>query len=90
MIISKFNLKMQVGRIYPKVEDGKTSLSLDIDEIVWPGQLPTPPKGRPEKRFFHIATKQEEPFMIFVQPDPDGECGHHQIPCLVNAKTGKR
>lgn len=88
----RFRLKQwdKVGHIHPKVEGTEINLSLDIDEIVWPGRLPTPPKGRPEKRFFHIATKQEEPFMIFLPPEQDGACGHHQIPCLVNAKTAER
>ncbi|XP_045171588.2 glutamate receptor ionotropic, NMDA 2B-like [Mercenaria mercenaria] len=79
----------KVGRLYPKVEGTQVSLTLDIDEIIWPGKLPTPPRGKPEKRAFKIATKEEEPFMIFIPPALDGKCGHHQVPCLVNAGTAK-
>ncbi|XP_060599941.1 glutamate receptor ionotropic, NMDA 2B-like isoform X2 [Ruditapes philippinarum] len=77
----------KVGRIYPRAEGNDISLNLVIDEIVWPGRLATPPKGRPEKRSFRIVTKEEQPFMIFLPPEPNGKCGHHQVPCLVN--TGR-
>ncbi|KAH3884309.1 hypothetical protein DPMN_008288 [Dreissena polymorpha] len=78
----------KVGRIYPKVENRETVLAIETNEIIWPGLQATPPIGRPEKRFFRLVTKEEKPFVMFVAPDAvTGKCGHHAVPCLVNAKS---
>ncbi|KAL4223136.1 Glutamate receptor ionotropic [Mactra antiquata] len=78
----------KVGRIFPKVEGSDIKLNIDIDGIVWPGSLPNPPRGKPEKRFFRIATRKEEPFVIFVPPEENGECGQHSVRCLINETHG--
>lgn len=74
----------KVGRIYPKKEGSDTQLTLEIDEIMWPGGLPVPPRGKPEKRYFRIVTKEEEPFVIFRPPEEDGSCGPHSVIAWVN------
>ncbi|XP_052800896.1 glutamate receptor ionotropic, NMDA 2B-like [Mya arenaria] len=80
-----------VGRIYPKVENRETVLTIETNEIIWPGLSASPPIGRPEKRFFRIVTKEEEPFVNFVAPDEiTGQCGHHAVPCFVNSHHLKK
>ena len=60
-------------------------MTVETDEIVWPGGMPVPPKGKPEKRSFRVVTKMEEPYIIYLPPDKQtGKCGHHEVPCMVN------
>ncbi|WAR02226.1 hypothetical protein MAR_008784 [Mya arenaria] len=67
----------------PKEQGTETVLTIETNEIIWPGLSASPPIGRPEKRFFRIVTKEEEPFVNFVAPDEiTGQCGHHAVPCF--------
>ena len=61
-------------------------MSIEMDEIVWPGGAVVPPKGKPDKRFFRMVTLEEPPYIIYVPPDPETrKCGLHSVPCkLVN------
>ena len=63
-------------------------MTFETDEIVWPGKMAKPPRGKPEKRYFKVVTKQEEPYMIYLPPDPEtGKCGHHQVQCFVQGEN---
>ena len=72
------------------MENKGTVLKIETNDIIWPGQLATPPIGRPEKRFFRVVTLQEPPFMMFVEPDENGFCGHYAVPCQINANNFER
>ena len=58
-------------------------MAIEKDEIVWPGKMAKPPRGKPAKRYFRVVTKQQEPYTLYLPPDPEtGKCGHHQVPCF--------
>ena len=44
---------------------------LEISDIVWPGNSPAPPQGRPDKFHLNIATLDDEPFVIIKMPGTD-------------------
>ena len=78
----------QVGRITPKVQGTRIEMAVETDEIVWPGMMAVPPKGKPEKRAFKVVTKQEHPYVIYIPADQEtGKCGHHEVPCFVNGEN---
>lgn len=72
------------------MENKETVLKIETNDIIWPGQLPAPPIGRPEKRFFRIVTLEEPPFMMFVEPDENGRCGHYAVPCQISDRHFER
>ncbi|XP_021352359.1 glutamate receptor ionotropic, NMDA 2B-like [Mizuhopecten yessoensis] len=76
----------EVGRWSPVVTKvrytKKIEMKLEMQGITWPGKMPFPPKGRPERRFFRIATLEEQPYVMYKDPDNStGDCGPPSIPC---------
>ncbi|XP_033739104.1 glutamate receptor ionotropic, NMDA 2A-like [Pecten maximus] len=60
----------------------KIEMKLEMQGITWPGKMPSPPKGRPDRRFFRIATLEELPYVMYKDLDNStGECGPPSIPC---------
>ena len=51
-----------------KVGSWNTEDGLQLRDIVWPGGLPVPPLGRPEKYHLNIVTLEEEPYVIMKKP----------------------
>ncbi|XP_023245699.1 glutamate receptor ionotropic, NMDA 2B-like [Copidosoma floridanum] len=48
---------------------------LDIKDIVWPGNMHTPPQGVPEKFHVKITFLEEPPYINLAPPDPvTGKC----------------
>ena len=76
--------------MFPKKTKDGAEMSIELDEIVWPGGAVVPPKGKPDKRFFRIVTLKEDPYIMYVPPDPLTEtCGIHSVPCkLVTRPIG--
>ncbi|KAL3877864.1 hypothetical protein ACJMK2_035508 [Sinanodonta woodiana] len=76
-----------VGKLLPvKNSTGHFEMAIQMNEITWPGRSTFPPKGKPDRRLFRIATLSEPPYVIYINPDETtGKCGHHAIPCQVNA-----
>ncbi|XP_013781650.2 glutamate receptor ionotropic, NMDA 2B-like isoform X1 [Limulus polyphemus] len=62
-----------------------TAGSLEIKDIVWPGDSPVPPKGVPEKFNLKITFMEEPPYVNLVTPDNEtGECKTDRaVPCRV-------
>ncbi|XP_052268514.1 glutamate receptor ionotropic, NMDA 2B-like [Dreissena polymorpha] len=81
------NKWIEVGDIVPKKNGDKSEMTLEMNEVVWPGGAVSPPKGRPEKRFFRIVTLKEEPYIMYVPPDAEtGKCTGYSVPCKLNQK----
>lgn len=77
---------VQVGRWSPVVTrvrySKKIEMKLEMQGITWPGKMPSPPKGRPDRRFFRIATLEEQPYVMYKDPENStGDCGPPSIPC---------
>ena len=51
-----------------KVGSWDSKDGLEISDIIWPGNSPAPPKGRPDKFHLNIATLDEDPFVIMKIP----------------------
>ncbi|XP_011502038.1 PREDICTED: glutamate receptor ionotropic, NMDA 2B [Ceratosolen solmsi marchali] len=48
---------------------------LDIKDIIWPGNMHTPPQGVPEKFYVKITFLEEPPYINMAPPDPvTGKC----------------
>ena len=46
-----------------------------MEDIAWPGDVHTPPKGRPEKYQVKVVTLKEPPYVVYDNPDPrTGTC----------------
>lgn len=57
---------------------------LQIDDITWPGDTPTPPKGRPSKYHLKVVTIKESPYIIYSDPDPKtGQCPSQAAHCRI-------
>ena len=52
---------------------------LVMDDIVWPGGAPIPPSGQPDRAFLKIGTLEEKPYVIYQEPNPDGQCDEHAV-----------
>ncbi|XP_052790381.1 glutamate receptor ionotropic, NMDA 2B-like [Mya arenaria] len=76
------NMWTSVGNIVPLKVGHITQMTIQMDEVVWPGGAVSPPLGKPEKRFFRIVTFKEEPYINYLSPDlGTGQCTHHAVPC---------
>ena len=42
---------------------------LEIEDITWPANSPTAPKGRPSMFKLKVVTIEEKPFVIYRNPD---------------------
>ena len=47
---------------------------LTINDITWPDDNPTPPEGRPAKYQLKVVTLQEQPYVVYSNPDQAGQC----------------
>ena len=55
-----------------------------MDDITWPGEVPTPPKGLPSKYHMRVVTLQEKPYVVYSDPDPrTGACPPQSNHCRV-------
>jgi ionotropic glutamate receptor NMDA 2B len=63
-------LRYQIGAWKSWEKDG-----LDIKDIIWPGNMHTPPQGVPEKFYVKITFLEEPPYINMAPPDPvTGKC----------------
>lgn len=52
---------------------------LTLNDITWPGEQATPPRGRPAKETVRVVTLKEDPFVIYEPIDNQtGACPAHQ------------
>lgn len=57
---------------------------IHIDDITWPGDAATPPKGRPAKYHMKVVTLQERPYIMYSDPDPKtGTCPPQAASCRI-------
>lgn len=56
---------------------------MKIDDITWPGDDPTPPKGRPDKYHIKVVTIQEKPYVVHSDPDKTGQCPAQAALCRI-------
>ena len=57
---------------------------LTVKDITWPGDVPTPPKGRPSKYHLKVVTIKENPYVIYSDPDPKtGQCPVQAALCRI-------
>ena len=69
---------------------GKWSLKdgTQIDDIYWPEDSPTPPKGRPPKYKLKVVTLDEDPYVKFSPLDPTtGGCPPMSYKCRMPSKN---
>lgn len=84
LILSFYNklfLYIQVGKWVPRTTGRKTEMDIEMDDITWPGNARSPPKGKPDRRHFRIVTFKEDPYVKYRELNEDGRCGHHEVPC---------
>lgn len=56
---------------------------IKIDDITWPGDDPTPPKGRPDKYHIKVVTIPEKPYIVHSDPDKSGHCPAQAALCRI-------
>jgi len=74
-------LYIQVGKWVPRTSGRKTEMVIEMDDITWPGNSKSPPKGKPDRRHFRIVTFKEDPYVKYRELNEDGRCGHHEVHC---------
>lgn len=73
---------LKIGRWY--AEEGTLNPKLELNGITWPGDKKIPPRGRPERRFFTIATLEEEPYVMYTKKNEKGTCNPPAVSCRIN------
>ncbi|GAU93984.1 hypothetical protein RvY_05833-2 [Ramazzottius varieornatus] len=69
-------------RFWTTVGSWNTEDGLQLRDIVWPGNSPVPPLGRPEKYHLNIVTLEEEPYVIMKNPEEQkGVCESRSAKC---------
>ena len=64
---------------------------IQIDDIFWPGDSPTPPRGRPDKYKLKVVTLDEDPYVKYSPPDPKtGTCPPNSYPCRMKSENISR
>ncbi|CAC5378723.1 GRIN2B [Mytilus coruscus] len=71
----------QVGNWVPRQSGGRTEMDIEMNDITWPGDSKSPPKGKPDRRHFRIVTLKEEPYVKYRKLNSERKCGHHEVPC---------
>lgn len=67
-----------------KVGEWNSKIGLQMGDITWPGGVPTPPKGRPAKYHMRIVTLEEQPYVVYSDPDPQvGTCPPQSELCRI-------
>ena len=74
-------LYIQVGKWVPRTFGHKTEMNIEMNDITWPGNSKSPPKGKPDRRYFRIVTFKEDHYVKYRELNEDGRCGHHEVPC---------
>ncbi|XP_056020166.1 glutamate receptor ionotropic, NMDA 2B-like isoform X2 [Ostrea edulis] len=71
----------EIGRWYA---DNRTlKPKLELHGITWPGDRKLPPRGRPERRYFSIATLEEEPYVMYTKRNERGACNPPAVSCKI-------
>ena len=67
-----------------KVATWATDSGLTIDDVTWPGGLPSPPKGVPSKYHLKVVTLEEPPYVYYSNPDAEtGTCPPQSELCRI-------
>lgn len=75
------NAWSEIGRWY--AEERTLNPKLELKGITWPGDKKIPPRGRPERRFFSIATLEEEPYVMYTKRNEKGACNPPAVSCRI-------
>ncbi|XP_062581711.1 glutamate receptor ionotropic, NMDA 2B-like isoform X2 [Saccostrea cucullata] len=76
------NVWREIGRWYADKPTLKPKL--ELNGITWPGDRKIPPRGRPERRYFSIATLEEEPYVMYTKKNEKGTCNPPAVPCRIH------
>ncbi|ELU11683.1 hypothetical protein CAPTEDRAFT_179505 [Capitella teleta] len=69
---------------FKKIGTWNTEEGLEMNDITWPGESPTPPKGLPSKYHMRVVTLEEKPYVVYSDPDPrTGSCPPQSTICRV-------
>ncbi|KAK7112852.1 hypothetical protein V1264_012236 [Littorina saxatilis] len=63
---------------------------LVMRDIVWPGGAAIPPSGMPARAFLRIATLEEKPYVMYINPNPYGKCSDHAVHCRIYERDNKK
>ncbi|XP_061181697.1 glutamate receptor ionotropic, NMDA 2B-like isoform X2 [Saccostrea echinata] len=75
------NVWREIGSWYA---DNRTlTPKLELKGITWPGDKKIPPRGRPERRYFSIATLEEEPYVMYTKRNEKGTCNPPAVSCRI-------
>ena len=56
-------------------------MNIEMNDITWPGDTKSPPKGKPDRRHFKIVTLKEDPYVMYRKLNAEKKCGHHEVEC---------
>lgn len=75
-------IHFQVGQYLPERSGNNVKSIVEMNDITWPGNSPYPPKGKPERRHFSIATLKEEPLVMYRDLNNETKlCDIPSVPC---------
>jgi hypothetical protein len=60
-----------------------------MEDLVWPGKKHKPPLGKPETFHLKIVTLEEIPFVIYKNPQSDGNCTEKSVLVRIAKETNE-
>ena len=73
---------------HAQIGSWSSDAEIQISDIFWPSDSPTPPSGRPAKYMLKVVTLDEDPYVKYSDPDPEtGMCPPMSYKCRMQPEN---